>query len=201
MTYFFKTHLILWLIASHLKTFTSTKRNQNGRNDLLLVLFTLKSLCIQALALWQTKLPFSSLSLLSLFLSLLDRSLYWLYKTTFLRIECIMFLHTGKLYFLLMTHLSWIKAYSFTLIDRAFSFPKKPDTMLNDLPVCCSFSCIQLHNYPWVLSKFGYYRKCQSLDNTQRGLKNWTRAKKNVLCISGITRNLYYKATVIKEVW
>lgn len=83
MTYFLKTHLILWLIASHLKTFTSTKRNQNGRNDLILVLFTLKSLCIQALALWQIKLPFSSLSLLSLFLSLLDCSLYWLYKTTF----------------------------------------------------------------------------------------------------------------------
>lgn len=61
-------------------------------------------------------LPSSSLSLSSLFLSLLDCSLYWLYKTTFLRIECIMFLHMGKLYFLLMTHLSWIKAYSFTLV-------------------------------------------------------------------------------------
>lgn len=43
-----------------------------------------------------------------------------------------------ELYFILMTHLCWIKAYSFTL-DCAFSFPKKPDIMLNDLPACCTF--------------------------------------------------------------
>lgn len=144
-------------------------------------------------------LPFSSLSLSSLFLSLLDCSFHWLYKTTFFRIECIMFLHMGKLYFILTTHLSWIKAYSFTLATVPCLF-KKTQYHVEWL-TCCSFSCTWLRNFPWMLANLGNYRKCQSPGNTWRVLKNWTWARKNVWCISKIKRKPVLQSHSNQIVW
>lgn len=116
---FFKPILILWLIASYPKTFTSTKRNQNGRNDLSWSYFKI-FVRIGLSTLTDKALPFSSSSLLSLFFLLLDCSSYWSYKTTF-RIECIvLFLHMDKLYFILMTHFMLNKGIQFYSSDCLF---------------------------------------------------------------------------------
>lgn len=162
---FFKPILILWLIASYPKTFTSTKRNQNRRNDLSWSYFKI-FVRIGLSTLTDKALPFSSSSLLSLFFLLLDCSSYWSYKTTF-RIECIvLFLHMGKLYFILMTHFMLNKGIQFYSSDCAFSFPKKPDTILNDSAVCFPLPSTWLHSCSWVLAKFGYYRECQAENST-----------------------------------